>query len=102
MKTPAESGAGELRCVESNRQIQPSAVVLLKMTGRERSDLMQLARNRARVAKTPPPSWAYGINICDARGRQWFQLIQYAGADPARLRQIQPPTTPAIHLPNGP
>lgn len=35
------------------------------------------------------PPWAHGLAIRTARGWQWFQLMQHAGADPARLRQIQ-------------
>jgi superfamily II DNA or RNA helicase len=35
------------------------------------------------------PPWANGIDIRNARGWRWYQLLQYAGADTARLRQIQ-------------
>jgi DNA repair protein RadD len=37
----------------------------------------------------PPPAWTHGIDIRHARGWQWFQLLQHADGDPARLRQIQ-------------
>jgi DNA repair protein RadD len=37
----------------------------------------------------PPPAWTRGIDIRHARGWQWFQLLQHADGDPARLRQIQ-------------
>jgi hypothetical protein len=33
--------------------------------------------------------WARGLDIRNARGWQWFQLMQYADGDPVRLRQIQ-------------
>jgi DNA repair protein RadD len=33
--------------------------------------------------------WAHGLDIRNARGWQWFQLLQHADGDPARLRQIQ-------------
>jgi DNA repair protein RadD len=36
-----------------------------------------------------PPAWSHGIDIRHARGWQWFQLLQHADGDPARLRQIQ-------------
>jgi hypothetical protein len=35
------------------------------------------------------PSRARGIDIRTARGWQWFQLLQHADGDAARLRQIQ-------------
>jgi superfamily II DNA or RNA helicase len=35
------------------------------------------------------PPWAHGIDIRSARGWQWRLLLQHAGADRARLREIQ-------------
>jgi DNA repair protein RadD len=35
-----------------------------------------------------PPAWAHGIDIKHSFGWQLRQLIQHAGTDPARLRQI--------------
>jgi DNA repair protein RadD len=35
-----------------------------------------------------PPAWAHGIDIKHAYGWRFRQLIQHAGTDPARLRQI--------------
>jgi superfamily II DNA or RNA helicase len=40
------------------------------------------------IAGQSPP-WARGIDIRHARGWQWFQLLQHAGTDPMRLREIQ-------------
>jgi DNA repair protein RadD len=34
------------------------------------------------------PPWACGIDIKHAAGWRWYQLMQHAGADPMRLRQI--------------
>jgi DNA repair protein RadD len=34
------------------------------------------------------PPWARGIDIKHATGWRWYQLIQHAGTDPMRLRQI--------------
>jgi hypothetical protein len=34
------------------------------------------------------PPWARGIDIKHATGSRWYQLIQHAGTDPMRLRQI--------------
>jgi superfamily II DNA or RNA helicase len=34
------------------------------------------------------PPWARGIDIKQATGWRWYQLIQHAGTDPMRLRQI--------------
>ena len=38
------------------------------------------------VGQSPP--WARGIDIKHATGWRWYQLIQHAGTDPMRLRQI--------------
>ena len=35
------------------------------------------------------PPWAHGIDIRTASGWRWYQLMQHADGDPARLRQIQ-------------
>jgi hypothetical protein len=35
------------------------------------------------------PPWANGLDIRNARGWRWFELMRLAGADTARLRQIQ-------------
>jgi superfamily II DNA or RNA helicase len=35
------------------------------------------------------PPWARGLDIRNARGPQWGQLLQHAGTDRARLREIQ-------------
>jgi DNA repair protein RadD len=35
------------------------------------------------------PPWARGLDLRAARGSQWFQLLQHAAGDSARLRQIQ-------------
>jgi DNA repair protein RadD len=40
-------------------------------------------------ANDSAPSWARGLDIRNARGWQWYQLLQHAAGDPARLRQIQ-------------
>jgi superfamily II DNA or RNA helicase len=34
------------------------------------------------------PPWARGIDIKHATGWRWYQLMQHAGSDPMRLRQI--------------
>jgi hypothetical protein len=36
-----------------------------------------------------PPAWAHGIDIKNSYGWRLRQLIQHAGTDPARSRQIQ-------------
>ena len=41
------------------------------------------------AANDSSPSWARGLDIRNARGWQWYQLLQHAAGDPARLRQIQ-------------
>ena len=38
---------------------------------------------------TLSPPWARGLDIRNARGWHWCQLLHHAGGDPARLRQIQ-------------
>jgi DNA repair protein RadD len=35
------------------------------------------------------PPWTHGIDIRHARGPQWYLLLQHAGTDRARLREIQ-------------
>jgi DNA repair protein RadD len=35
------------------------------------------------------PVWAHGLDIRNARGWQWFQLLQHAGANRTRLQEIQ-------------
>jgi DNA repair protein RadD len=35
------------------------------------------------------PPWAHGLDIKSATGSRWYLLMQHAGGDPARLRQIQ-------------
>ena len=35
-----------------------------------------------------PEDWAYGINLVTARGRDWACLLEAAGANETRLRQI--------------
>jgi DNA repair protein RadD len=35
------------------------------------------------------PPWARGLDIRRARGWQWYQLLQHAGTNRARLREIQ-------------
>jgi hypothetical protein len=35
-----------------------------------------------------PPAWAHGIDIKNSYGWRLRQLIQHAGTDPMRLRQI--------------
>jgi hypothetical protein len=42
----------------------------------------------AAIAPLSPP-WARGIDLRKASGWQWYQLLQHADGDPARLRQIQ-------------
>jgi DNA repair protein RadD len=43
-----------------------------------------------RAASTDPtrPVWADGISLVDARGRDWFRLLELAGSDMAKLKQI--------------
>jgi hypothetical protein len=35
------------------------------------------------------PPWAHGLDIKSATGSGWYLLMQHAGGDPTRLRQIQ-------------
>jgi superfamily II DNA or RNA helicase len=41
------------------------------------------------LEKIISPPWAHGIDIRHARGPQWYLLLQYAGTNRARLREIQ-------------
>jgi DNA repair protein RadD len=47
------------------------------------------AERDGELAELVPPRWARGIDLRNARGWQWFQLLQHAAGDPARLREIQ-------------
>jgi DNA repair protein RadD len=48
-----------------------------------------LPERAGQLGEVVSPPWACGIDLRDARGSRWFQLIQNAAGDPARLRQIQ-------------
>jgi superfamily II DNA or RNA helicase len=41
------------------------------------------------AASNSSPPWTRGLDIRHASGRQWYQLMQHADGDPARLKQIQ-------------
>jgi DNA repair protein RadD len=41
------------------------------------------------AANDSSPPWAQGLDLRNARGWQWFQLMERAAGDPARLREIQ-------------
>jgi superfamily II DNA or RNA helicase len=48
-----------------------------------------LAEREGTLAEIASPAWAHGLDIRNARGSQWFQLLQHADGDPVRLREIQ-------------
>jgi hypothetical protein len=53
----------------------------------------ELQEIQSRPQQPPPldlrPEWAKGLNIKTATGWQWYLLLQHAGDDRERLRQIQ-------------
>ena len=49
-------------------------------------DLEQRAGRLVQIER--PENWAPGIDITIARGRHWFRLLELAGANENRLRQI--------------
>jgi superfamily II DNA or RNA helicase len=51
-------------------------------------ELVELQRTE-QPRSTLTPEWARGLNIKTAGGWQWYQLLQHAGEDRERLRQIQ-------------
>jgi DNA repair protein RadD len=52
-----------------------------------------LREREGQLEEVPPacasPPWADGIDIRCATGWEWSRLLEYAGSDPVRLRQIQ-------------
>jgi DNA repair protein RadD len=65
---------------------------LIEKPGKPRAVLQEVDGELvdARMAKKPdPPAWAEGINIATAKGRDWFRMLELAGTDHDRLKEIE-------------